>query len=241
MQAIKNEIDSDVLGGTVLEVSDYGLDQDFARFEREFVEEYSPRYVVCKVPVESVDGIHALEDRGFRFVEFQVRSELTLRGRFETDKLPYTYQEVQSQNDLRAVLDIAEKTFTDDRFTNDPALARDIGGVRYRRYAQNSFESDNELMHMMVNPNTREVLGFNTCRQVSEAEMLLLIAGVKPEYKATGLGATLNRYVFNDFLDRSIRRVRTHQSGRNYPILNVEVGHFGFRVVQTFVVLRKLY
>lgn len=120
MKAHKNEIDSDALGGVVLEIEGFTPDGDFVEFEREYVARFGPRYAFCKVPIEMIRGIHALEEIGFRFVEFQVRSELQLRKRYNTGKMPYIYRLVESQDDLQWVLDIAEKTFTDDRYANDP-------------------------------------------------------------------------------------------------------------------------
>ena len=241
MEARKNEIDSNVLGSAVVEILDFTVQHDFADFERSYTAKHHPRYVVCKLPVEDLSGIHALEDAGFRFVEYQIRSELRLRERYATKSLPYVYEPVTSEADLEPVFAIAEDAFTDDRFTVDPEIPSELGGKRYRAYVMKSLIAEDEFVHKLANPDTGETIGFNTCRQLSDTQMLLLIAGVKSEYKSTGLGTVLNYYVFNDFLDRGVNRVRTHQSGRNYPILNVEIGHFNFRVVQTFAVLRKLY
>ena len=241
MNAQLNEIDSQVLGANVVEIVDFSREDEFSAFEAEYIRQFQPRYALCKLPVEDLTGIHSMEKNGFCFVEFQVRSELRLRDRYDTAGLPYVYKPVETDEDLKTVLETAATTFTDDRFSIDPDLPNELGGARYRYYVQKSFDADDELLHKLANGDTGEILGFNTCKQLSDTEMLLFVAGVTPRLKATGLGTILNYYVFNDFLDRGIRRIRTHQSGRNYPILNVEVGHFGFRVVQTLVVLRKLY
>lgn len=235
------EIDSDLLGGPVLELERAAEESNFAAMEVQFRSQYRPRYALCRVPAEDLAGIQRLENHGFRFVEFQIRSELRMRHRYKTEGQPYVFEKVVRDEDLRAVQEIAGSTFTDDRFSVDPELPPDIGGKRYRRFVQKSYSDPQELLHQLVNPESGELLGFNTCRLLSSTEALLLIAGVKPEYKASGLGTLLNYYAFNDLFDRGIRRIRTHQSGRNYAILNLELGHFGFRVIQTFVILRKLY
>lgn len=241
MKIRTHEIDSQLLGGPVLEIEGLAAETDFAELEARYRLQYQPRYVVCRMPVENLTGIHRLETHGFRFIEFQIRSELRLRRRYDPGNYPYAYELVTGEMDLEAVQDIAGATFTDDRFTADPDLPPGIGGERYRRFVQKSHIDPQELVHKLVNLQSGEILGFNTCRLLSPTEALLLIAGVKPEYKASGLGTLLNYYAFNDLLERGIHRIRTHHSGRNYPILNVELGHFGFRVLQTFVVLRKLY
>ena len=242
MRVTRNEPDSGVLGRPVLDLFDFDRHADFGDFEASYVGEHAPRLVVCKLPTEDLAAIHALESVGFRFLEFQVRSELRLKQPYDTTVFPYRY-EIVTEDDpaLAAVLEIAATTFTDDRFTVDPGVEAHVGGERYCNFVKQSLAAENELVHKLTNVETEELVGFNTCRVLNEQQVLLLIAGVKKAYKSSGLGTVLNYFVFNDFLDRGLRRVRTHQSGRNYPILNVEVGYFGFRVVQTFVVLRKDY
>ena len=46
---------------------------------------------------------------------------------------------------------------------------------------------------------------------------------------------------WNELIKKGIKKVTTHISGSNYGVLNLEVKEFGYKVVNSFVVLRKIY
>jgi len=240
MKAVRNVIDSEVLGHPVFDLRDVSEAVDFAAWERDFIEREQPRYLGCRVSIEDLATVHRLESLGFRWLEVLFRSTFKLRERFDVSTFPYVYSEV-SADDREEVLEIARTTFTHDRFSRDPDLQADVGGERYRRFVDKSIEADDEFAFKLLNPNTEEIVGFHTYAYSGGKSALFFIAGVKPEYKMLGLGTALNYYALNEMHDRGIRRISTHQSVSNFPILNLEVGHFGFRIVEAFVALRKLY
>ena len=240
MKAIRNDIDSEVLGAEVLYLEDFDPALDFAAFEQELRRDRAVRYLGCKVPIERVGAIHALEASGFRFLEVQFRSTFKLRKRFETSSYPYEYSLVESA-DVEAVLEIAETTFVHDRFSIDPELSSGMGGKRYRRFVEKSIAGDGERAFKLRNPSSGEIVAFHTYAHSGGKEALFFIAGVKAEYKSLGLGTVLNYFALNEMFDRGIRKITTHQSASNYAILNLEIGFFDFRVVQGTAVLRKLY
>lgn len=241
MKVEQQQIDSDALGASVLQLDVSDGIQDLSAVEADYLQTYQPGYVFCRVPVEDLATCGQLESHGFRFVEFQLRSELRLKKRYPVAPFPYRYEPATTRDDLEAVQTIATETFVDDRWTVDPAINAASSQTRYRHYLEASWQRDDELLHKLTNPQTGEIVGFNSARRLDNSRVLLLLAGVTACYKGGGLGAILNYFVLNDFLDQGLRHVRTHHSGRNYAIMNLELGHFQFRVVQTFVVLRKCY
>ena len=242
MQITKHEIDSDVLGRAILELSG-PYDPDLAHIERDYVQAHAPRYVLYKAPIEDIATIQHLEDHGFRFVETQLRLTFRLRRPFETGKTPYVFEQVTTEDQLREVLEIAAHTFTDDRFLVDPELAdaAQVSSARYQAYVRQSFLRPNERVYRLVNPALGRTVAFKTHRIVSPEEALLLLGGVHADYKSAGL-APINAYhEFNELLRTGVKRFTTHVSARNYAVMNLEVGGFQYRIKQTFVVLRKLY
>ncbi|MDH4041711.1 MAG: GNAT family N-acetyltransferase, partial [Gammaproteobacteria bacterium] len=234
-----------ILGATVAEITDFDPEADFEAFEHNYNDELRPRYVLCKVPIARLQHIHRLEAAGFRFIEVQIASRLRLKkgARYDTSDQPYSYQPVETANDLERVLDIAGSTFSTGRFGLDPDIGEVEGGAFYREYTRRSFarRHDDELIHKLQNRQSGEIIGFNTCVLTGTQTCRLLNAGVAPRYKQTGLGTVLNYYVFNDLAERGIKTIDTRQSAANFPILNTELVHFGFRVVEAYVVMRKLY
>lgn len=242
MQITKHEIDSRVLGRTILELTG-PYDDGLASLEQDYVRTEQPLYVVYKAPIEDVASIQHLEDHGFRFVETQLRLTFRLRKPFDTGKAGYVFERVTTEDQLRDVLAIAGNTFTDDRFLVDPKLrdAAAISGKRYVAYVTQSFERADERVYRLVNPTSGQTIAFKTHRIVSPDEALMLLGGVHTDYKSAGV-APINAYhEFNELIRNGVKRFTTHVSARNYGVMNLEIGGFQYRIKQTFVVLRKIY
>ena len=119
MHVNRLNIDSDVYGKNFLEIKDFSADRDFNKFELEYIQEFSPFYVFCKLPIESISNIQTLGRLGFEFIELQIREQANLRKQFPTFK-PYKLEEVTLEKDLESILEIAANTFEHDRFSVDP-------------------------------------------------------------------------------------------------------------------------
>ena len=240
MNAYRNEIDSEVLGHAVLDLTAFDPDCDFAAFEREYCHQHAPLYVTCKIAAENIDHVHRMEEYGFRFVEFQVRVYSALDKTFDVSRYGYVYDLVEGGEDLNAVLEIASSIFEHDRFSRDPFFrrweGRNIAGERYRRYVMKSFEAADEYVHKLVNGTTGEIVGFGTHRITGPESALLLLGGIKREYSGAGLGAINDYFGWNELKRKGVRWLFGHASGANYPILNLNVRGMGFRLVQSFVV-----
>lgn len=245
MEANKNEIDSDVLQSRVLEIADFDAGRDFPQFENDYIQRYNPLYVTCKIPAEQIQDVHRLEENGFRFLEFQMRLRGALNKDYQVPGADYSYLPLNIDQDLPAVLDIASSIFEHDRYSRDPFFERfaqrNIAGERYRRYVQKSAEADNEFVYKLVNNRSGEIVAFGTHRILAPDQALLLIGGVKNEYKASGLGVINDRLGLNELRRKGVKWFYTHVSAANYPIINLEVRGLGFRVIRGFVVLRKVY
>jgi hypothetical protein len=245
MEVTKNEIDSEVLGRPVLDIVEFERACNFASFEEEYLRRENPVYVSCKVPAEQIVDVHTLEDHGFRFVEFQMRLRGTLRKSYDTSAYEYTYSPVTEAQDLEVVLELASSIFEHDRISRDPHFNsrkdNNLSGVRYRRYVLKSFEADDECVYKLVENATREVVGFSTHRILTSESALLLLGGVRNQEKTSGVGVINDYFALNELKRKGVKWFHTHVSGSNYPIINLEVKGIGFRVVQSFVVLRKVY
>lgn len=245
MEVTKNAIDSDILGSPVLEISGLDGSCDLAAIEAEYVQRENPLYVICKRPVEQIADIHRLEDRGFRFVEFQMRLRGASRKTYDTSGYNYSYLPVIGSDDLQSVLELASTIFEHDRVSRDPFFlrwkGRNISGERYRRYVLKSFEAVDEFVYKLVDNSTGEIVGFSTHRVLTPDSALLLIGGVRNDARDLGVGAINDYFALNELKRKGLKSFHTHVSGSNYPILNLEVRGIGWRVVQSFVVMRKLY
>jgi hypothetical protein len=169
----------------------------------------------------------------------------TLSKTFDTSPYDYRYLPVDGDRDLAAVLDLASSIFEHDRISRDPLFrqwkGRNISGERYRQYLLESMRKDDEFVYKLVSNVDGAIVGFSSHRIVSPESALLLIGGVKKESKSSGLGAINDYFGLNELKRKGVKSFHTHVSAANYPILNLEIRGLGFRVVQGFVVLRKVY
>jgi hypothetical protein len=199
-----------------------------------------PSYVSCKIPISHIATIQAAQRSGFEFVETQLRTVLSLRKFYDTDKYPYDYVPVETETDLVAVQSIAESTIEHDRFSLDPMIGKNFSGNRYRKYLEQSFRSPNEEIWCVKSKKSGQILTFRSHRVINDKEVQLLIGGVHPDFKEVGLGVISSFYCFSSLKAAGYSRANTHISAANLPIVNLEVGYFNFRVTDTFVVLRAV-
>jgi acyl carrier protein len=235
------EIDSLVFGRDVLDIYDFDPAGDFMAFERAYREKYNPGYVCVKVPMDRVSEIQALEEAGFRLVECQLRIGINLRKPYDTSAYPYDFEQVTREEDVAEVAEIAGETFVHSRFYVDPCLDPAISGRRNREFVWQSFRSPEEAIFRLVDRQSRRTVAFRTHRYSNPGEANLLLGGVHPAYKNLGLGLVNDYFYFNALMRMGVSHVTTRISAANCSILNLEVAGLGFRVLDTWAVLRKLY
>jgi len=243
MITTKSAIDSAVLGRAVLEIRAFQAGDDVPREEKRFLQEHDPCYAVCKVPVEDLAAIHQLEDNGFRFIETQLKLSLKMKS-YDASKYPYSYVPVEAE-DLETVLGIAGTIFLNDRFSIDPFInerfAGKAAGERYRRYVMKSFEAPDECVYKMVNNATKEIVGFGTHRHTTQDEAMMFIGGIVSNYQKAGLGPISDFLTINNLRREGVKKAYGHVSARNYAIMNLEIAGLGFKVIDSHIVLRKVY
>ena len=240
MHIIRSDIESDTYGKNFLEIKDFFSDADFVKFERGYIEEFNPFYVFCKIPIENIADIQTLGKLGFEFIELQIREQANLRKPFPEFK-PYKLVEVTTEKDLHSVLEIAANTFEHDRFSVDPLIDKSFSGERYRQYVLKSFHAKDEFLYKLLNTETGEILGFKTHKIISTNEAVMFLGGIANKYKKSAI-PVINGYLeWNELIKRGVKKVTTHISGSNYGVLNLEIKEFGYKVVNSFVVLRKIY
>jgi hypothetical protein len=234
------KVDSEVFGLSTWNLTGIESSQDFYLAIKSLKRDQSSHYITCKLPIEDVQLIHAAESAGFNFLETQFQTTLRLKKTFDTSKYSYEYVLIRSQDQLHEILKMAETTIEHDRFSRDPKIGRNASGLRYCRYLEDSFYRDGDEIWAVQSKATGKLLTFRSHRIHSRDEVILLLGGVHPDFKNLGLGIVSSHFCFNQLRDAGFHRATTHISAANSPILNLEVGHFDFRIGNTFVVMRAV-
>ncbi|MBF0543587.1 MAG: hypothetical protein HQM08_04100 [Candidatus Riflebacteria bacterium] len=242
MRIERLNIDSAVFGGTVLAIQDFDSAQNFSAFEDEYCKLYDPKYVSCKISLDQICDSHLLEKHQFHFIECQMRASKKIRKAYDVSSFTqYSFDPIKDERDSANVLEIAKSTFSQDRFSKDRLLPSDISGKRYQSYVQQSLNSKNEAVYKLVDLRAGKTVAFKTHRLLPNNEALLLLGGVHSDCKNFGIGVVNSYFEINALLAAGIRKVTTHFSAANHPILNLEIGEMGYHVEATFAVFRKIY
>jgi hypothetical protein len=233
------DVDSEVFGRATFGLTDIASAADLDRALAEIDSTYASSYTTCRVPSDRVDLIHAAEERNFRFLEIQLRTKLRLKAAPSGRHDRYSYVKVDRLDQLDELLDVAGRTTEHDRVSRDPLLGSAMSGERYRRYLRQSFDNDDEEIWAVQSQESGRLLTFRSHRVISPTEVLLLNGGVHPEYKDIGLGVISSHFCFAQLRASGATHAISHISAANSPIINLELGYCGFKVVQSFAVLRR--
>jgi hypothetical protein len=238
-------IESSIIKRNVLEIKNYSSTVDFSLFEQKYLSNFDPIYVICKVPIEEIENIHYLENHGFTFIEAQCRFSRRLNKEYETSKYHYNLLEGTSSNHLIEALDIAGTTFSADRYSIEPYFNTmtefKVSGERYKKFVTKSFQQDDERLYLLESKRNNEIVAFGTHKIINEKEVLLLLMGVKNNYKNLGIGAIFDYFRFNKMKRDGIIKIYSHASLGNYATINIGMNALGFRLERSFIILRKIY
>lgn len=240
MKINKIEIDTLATGKNILELSDFTIKSDFLEFEKDYIQKEKPFYVLLKIPVEELSTIHIAEACGFQFIEMQIKMTHKLKKRYPGSK-QFEFVEVTNQDDVKKIQDFAGTTFIDDRLVIDPLIDSETAYKRHVKYIISSYKSDNQKLYKLVEVQSNKIVAFKTHKYLENNEVLLLLGGVLPIFKNLGVGLINGYAELNELQKQGKQRVFTHISARNSPIMNMEIGALNFKVVQSYLVLRKIY
>ena len=245
MKARLEEIDSQAFGRNVLRLDEPEAGPGFAEFEAEYLAAWEPVYVYVKVPAEELSLIHHFEDQGFRFMEFQLRMSRRLpRKTFDTSAFDGALEMrlLGPEDDLEPVLKLADDIFTIDRLYMDPLLPdKSLAKRRYRLFITKSWQAEDEEVLGFYDRRDGGLVSFHTHKYLGDHLVLTFLGGHAPAFQGSGLVWGGSLLFFNHWINRDIKRVRTHISMANYRIMEAEYKGFDYRPEQSFAVLRKIY
>lgn len=234
-----NEIESSLAGFPVAEIiSDFSVG-DIERLDEILHTRVPVGVVYCKVHARDLLAIHELSRLGFIYVETQLNLFCRLKPTADHLKFPYAFFEVKTFDELHKPIEMAETIFDSDRFSLDPMFGRDFSAKRFREYLLQSFANSNDRIFLMKDCLTNEVVSFSSIRDIGGGGIRLLIGGICRQSQGAGLGVIHDSLAFSEYHRLGYRTAQTTVSAVNYPVINLEIRHFKFRVQSTNLVLRK--
>ena len=182
------------------------------------------RFLSCKLPALALDEIHALEERGFGYVENSLYNMVSLRGPEDGDRDLPTLR-LAGPEDAPVMVEYAKGAFSSQRFYADRNFDRAKADSLYERWIYSSFDSEDMRTlvldvegepgaFMMYLPmDLREYFGFRTAKW----EM----AVVGPALRGQGLGTTFFQALLRTHREQGFDRVDSILTLRNLHSLNL--------------------
>jgi hypothetical protein len=235
------EIDSKVMNSNVLDIKDFDSSIDFSAFEDAFVAEFDPVYVTCKLQLKNMVDVLRIQDHGFKFIECQIQSRFAFSDFCKSDTENFTYTMVSNDGDLEKVIEIAKTSITEDRFSKDSEIESSLSGLRYEHYLRESYQRSTDEIWLLKSKASGEAIFFRSHRNLDKNEVLLLLGGTSAKYMNLGIGMIAWNFTVNQMLENKVKGATTHISASNIPVFNLEINHIGFKVRNSFAVLRKIY
>jgi hypothetical protein len=122
MNVIKLKLESSLLGGNILQLSDWSSVAEIKRNEEKIINK--PKYIYCKLDSTNLSEIHQLEQLGYQFSEFRINS---LFDTYDTSLsintlYPYIADIITEKSHLNNAIEILLASKDDDRFSKDPMI-----------------------------------------------------------------------------------------------------------------------
>lgn len=239
MRIYQNDFETRILGETIFIIEELSCPDDLEIAYRT-IEANRPCYSLLKLDQAQLPLVHHAEELGFRFLELQFETVLTLSRAQVPRASEFTYERIDTEDQFENVAQIARNAISQDRVSRDPLLGPELSGERYVAFLRNSFESADEEVWSLRRRSTGEYVSFRSHRRVNDSEVRLLVGGIRTDLQNLGLGQLSSDHCFFSLRQQGYRRARTSISATNVPIVNLELGHLGFRVRRATFILRKV-
>jgi hypothetical protein len=238
------ETESELLGKKVLCLDGWETAEEIVESESHWRKLHDPAYVFCLVDSTDLITIQLLEDHGYRFSEFRIKSRLFTD---ETDIstrsfYPYQAELITEPEDLQKALDILLTTRHDDRFSNDPNLGADFSSQRVQANLEKSFHSwPSEFLLGLFNIQRSELVAFRSGVFLSKTEAHYYQYGVQHGSDFEQTSAILDTFTIEFLVQRGVKIINVVSTGYNTPELNRLLKNFDFWIVSTQLLLRKVF
>lgn len=238
------ETESKLMNRKVLSLEDWEAVDEIVTSESDWRKRYDPAYVYCLVDSTDLQAVQILEDQNYRFSEFRIKSRLFTSQTDISTRSFYPYQAdlITEPEDLQKALKILLTTRHDDRFSNDPNVGADFSNQRVKTNLEKSFRSwPSEFLLGLFNTQRSELVAFCSGAFLSKTEAHYYQYGVKKGIDFEHTAGMLDNFTIEFLSQRGVKIINVVSTGFNIPELNRLIEHFGFHIVSTHVLLRKVF
>lgn len=203
-----------------------------------------PAYVYCELNATELASIHQLEQAGYQFSEFRIKSTLnTSEAEYSTRAFyPFVAEIINEKAILEEAIKILEQNPCDDRFSNDPFIPSDFTSKRNIHNLKKSFRSwPKEFLLGIFNSHTEELIAFRSGAIFNKTEAQLFQYGISTNSDFHHTAEMLEAFTIQHLKEQGIQYIHAVSTGFNIPELNRLTQNHGFKMVSSQVILRKVF
>lgn len=195
--------------------------------------------LTVRVPVTELSRVHAFEAAGYRLMDTLLYFCRTLDQPPEPGVREQQLQcRLAVPADAAAVAEVAAEAFAGylGHYHADPRLDAAAADAAYVEWAQSSTTNASSTAPVLVAEHGDRIIGFLTMRRNDDAEMEIVLNGVRPAFHGKGAYGILAREALARAHALGCARVVTSTQINNYPVQRIwaRLGFIHVRSLYTF-------
>lgn len=242
MKATILKTESRLLGQNIIQLTNWQSVDEIIASEPDIISKHRPAFIYCQTDATNITAIQLLEDHGYRFNEFRIKTMMHTEDCQPGTRAYYPlYAEpIGEKKDLEKGIAILLSNKQDDRFSNDPSLGEAFSRKRIEANLRKSFRSGTkEFLLGLYNGQRNELVAFRSGAFISGTEAHYYQYGVHPDSNFEHTANILEAFTIEYLLSRNIEIIYAVSTGFNTPEINRLLKNYEFKVVTTQVLMRK--
>ncbi len=237
----KLEADSKILGKTVVEVIfKTGESPNYTTTEEEIIKKYNPDYIQLNIQSSEISLVQYFEMHGFRFIDFRLVKVIKIDDNLPNHEDEFSINEISNEDEFEQLSRFAKGLTFDDRYSMDPLFDSEKAVRRNVEFVRWSLINQDEFLLSVSSKQGEKILGFFAGKQTSGNSVSQFFLMMDPELShevKKKIQAKFYRYLLN----KGINFVNLVTSANNRDELNLSVCQADFTILDTRVILRKLF
>lgn len=234
--------DSALLARAVIRIDDWAEPGELALAEEEIKKQHCRAYLYTQVPATESARIHQLEEMGYRFSEFRIRSMYKFGGAAESTRSLYPWKPelIGDESTFAAALALLDTATCDDRFSRDVSLPAGFSAKRNRNHLEKSFRNwPDEFLLGVVHAQTGELIAFRSGAMLNKSEAHYYQYAISPAQDFNHTAAMLDAFTLEFLHNKGVQLIHAVSTGFNISELNRLILQSGFTIQASDVILRK--
>jgi hypothetical protein len=244
MQVNVLKTESKLMGRNMLRIHEWETAGEILHVEADIISRYNPAYIYLEVDATDLYSMHQLEDNGYSFSEFRIRTRLNTSDLDISTRsfFPFKMELIGEEELYEKAVEILMTSHDDDRFSNDPLIGHQFSKDRLVANLRKSFTAyPKEFLLGLINSNTDALIGFRSGAFISNTEAIYYQYGIASGYDHDHTANMLEAFTIDFLKNRGIGIINAVSTGYNIAVLNNLIKNNDFVIASSSVLMRKVF